>query len=107
MSITARFTEMAQVRDGLRSLEADPSRIVMERFLSPTEAVIAGRPTILVGTNNYLGLTFDPEIIEAGCAAMRASATRHFMPSAECATGAEQVLLRGRLRLKQAQQPEP
>lgn len=70
MSITARFTEMAQVRDGLRSLQADPSRIVMERFLSPTEAMIAGRPTILVGTNNYLGLTFDPEIIEAACKAM-------------------------------------
>jgi len=72
MSITARFTEMAQIRDGLRSLHADPSRIVMERFLSPTEAVIGNRPTILVGTNNYLGLTFDPEVIEAGCAAMRA-----------------------------------
>ena len=72
MSITARFAEMAQVRDGLRGLEADPARIVMERFLSPTEAMIGGRPTILVGTNNYLGLTFDPEVIEAGCAAMRA-----------------------------------
>ncbi|MBE0454875.1 MAG: aminotransferase class I/II-fold pyridoxal phosphate-dependent enzyme [Roseovarius sp.] len=70
MSITERFAEMAQVRDGLRSLAADPSRIVMERFLSPTEAVIGNRPTILVGTNNYLGLTFDPEIIEAACRAM-------------------------------------
>ncbi len=70
MSITARFNEMAQVRDGLRELGADPGRIVMERFLSPTEAVIDGRPTILAGTNNYLGLTFDPEIIEAACKAM-------------------------------------
>ncbi|MGX0904292.1 8-amino-7-oxononanoate synthase [Roseovarius sp. MBR-79] len=70
MSITTRFNEMAQVRDGLRGLKADPSRIVMERFLSSTEAVIAGRPTILAGTNNYMGLTFDPEIIEAACKAM-------------------------------------
>ena len=31
----------------------------MERVLSPTEAIIEGRRTILVGTNNYLGLTFD------------------------------------------------
>lgn len=72
MSISERFAELAQVRDSLGSLAADPSRIVMERFLSPTEAVIGNRPTILVGTNNYLGLTFDPEILDAACDAMRA-----------------------------------
>lgn len=72
MSISERFAELAQVRDSLGSLAADPSRVVMERFLSPTEAVIGNRPTILVGTNNYLGLTFDPEILDAACDAMRA-----------------------------------
>lgn len=71
MSITERFAEMAHIRDSLGSLAADPSRIVMERFLSPTEAVIGNRPTILVGTNNYLGLTFDPEILDAACDALR------------------------------------
>jgi 8-amino-7-oxononanoate synthase len=72
MSISERFAELAQVRDSLGSLAADPSRVVMERFLSPTEAVIGNRPTILVGTNNYLGLTFDPEVLDAACDAMRA-----------------------------------
>ena len=33
---------------------------------SPTEAVIKGRETILLGTYNYMGMTFDPDVIEAG-----------------------------------------
>ncbi|PIV77355.1 MAG: 8-amino-7-oxononanoate synthase [Rhodobacteraceae bacterium CG17_big_fil_post_rev_8_21_14_2_50_63_15] len=72
MSISDRFAELAHIRDSLGSLAADPSRVVMERFLSPTEAVIGNRPTILVGTNNYLGLTFDPGILNAACDAMHA-----------------------------------
>jgi 8-amino-7-oxononanoate synthase len=75
MSISDRFTDLAAIRDGLGSLAADPSRVVMEEILSPTEARIAGRPTILAGTNNYLGLTFDPEIIDAAIAAMRRDGT--------------------------------
>ena len=37
----------------------------MERVISPTEAIINGK-TFLAGTNNYLGLTFDPSCIAAG-----------------------------------------
>lgn len=70
MSISDRFTELAQIRDTLQGIAADPSRVVMEQILSPTEAMIAGRPTVLVGTNNYLGLTFDPAILDAAAAAM-------------------------------------
>ena len=44
----------------------DPFAIVMERVKSPTEAVIAGRDTILLGTYNYMGMTFDPDVIQAG-----------------------------------------
>ncbi len=44
----------------------DPFGIVMEQILSPTEAVINGKPTILVGTYNYMGMTFDPDVIQAG-----------------------------------------
>jgi 8-amino-7-oxononanoate synthase len=42
---------------------------------SPTEAIIKGKPTILVGTYNYMGMTFDPDVIEAGVQAMRAYGT--------------------------------
>ena len=44
----------------------DPFAIVMEKVLSPTEAVIKGRKTILLGTYNYMGMTFDPDVIQAG-----------------------------------------
>ncbi len=44
----------------------DPFAIVMDQVLSPTEAVIQGRKTILLGTYNYMGMTFDPDVIAAG-----------------------------------------
>jgi 8-amino-7-oxononanoate synthase len=49
----------------------DPFSIVMEEVRSPTEAVINGRDTILVGTYNYMGMTFDPDVIAAGEDALR------------------------------------
>ena len=70
MSISDRFAELAYLRDALGAEEADPTRIVMDRILSPTEAMIGNRPTILVGTNNYLGLTFDPAVLAAASAAL-------------------------------------
>lgn len=44
----------------------DPFGLVMERVVSPTVAVCNGRETILLGTYNYMGMTFDPDVIEAG-----------------------------------------
>ncbi|HEX8484093.1 serine palmitoyltransferase [Sphingomonas sp.] len=48
----------------------DPFAIVMDEVLSPTQAVIKGRETILLGTYNYMGMTFDPDVIAAGKAAL-------------------------------------
>ena len=44
----------------------DPFAIVMEKVKSPTLAVIKGKDTILLGTYNYMGMTFDPDVIDAG-----------------------------------------
>ena len=44
----------------------DPFGLVMEEVRSPTEAVIRGRETILLGTYNYMGMTFDADVIRAG-----------------------------------------
>ncbi len=44
----------------------DPFSIVMERVLSPTRAIIKGKETILLGTYNYMGMTFDPDVVQAG-----------------------------------------
>ena len=49
----------------------DPVGVVMSEVLSPTEAIIQGRHTILMGTYNYMGMTFDPDVIAAGEAALR------------------------------------
>ena len=50
----------------------DPFSIVMDEVRSPTEAVIRGRDTILLGTYNYMGMTFDPDVIAAGRDALAA-----------------------------------
>ncbi len=52
-----------------------PFRTVSDTLLSATEAVIAGQRTILAGTNNYLGLTFDPDCIHAAQQALHAYGT--------------------------------
>ncbi|MET0270741.1 MAG: aminotransferase class I/II-fold pyridoxal phosphate-dependent enzyme [Sphingomonas sp.] len=44
----------------------DPFAIVMDKVTSPTEAIISGRKTILLGTYNYMGMTFDPDVVAAG-----------------------------------------
>jgi glycine C-acetyltransferase/8-amino-7-oxononanoate synthase len=45
---------------------SDPFGLVMERVVSPTQAICNGRETILLGTYNYMGMTFDPDVIAAG-----------------------------------------
>src|SRR5215210_366760 len=62
-----KFQPVIELRAGLlASGVADPFGLVMEKVLSPTEAICNGRPTILLGTYNYMGMTFDPDVIAAG-----------------------------------------
>jgi 8-amino-7-oxononanoate synthase len=71
------FDKFEQIAAGLQAL-ADrgiTSNVVMEKIISSTEAVINGRRVILAGTNNYLGLTFDPDCIEAASTAVREQGT--------------------------------
>lgn len=44
---------------------AMPGQTVIERVLGPGEVVIGGRPTLMFGSNNYLGLTLHPAVTEA------------------------------------------
>jgi 8-amino-7-oxononanoate synthase len=59
----------------IRQAGADPFNVRFDAVVSPTEGVIDGRPTILLGTNNYLGLTFDPESIAASVKAVQERGT--------------------------------
>ena len=70
MGLLDKFEALRERQRELAADGADPTHVVMERMLSATEAIIGGQPTLLAGTNNYLGLTFDPESIAAGQAAM-------------------------------------
>ena len=42
-----------------------PGQTVIDRVLSPGEVVVGGRPTLMFGSNNYLGLTLHPDVTEA------------------------------------------
>ncbi|NJR80618.1 serine palmitoyltransferase [Sphingomonas corticis] len=67
----SKFDALIAEREALLSSGVrDPFGIVMERVLGPTTAVIRGRETILAGTYNYMGMTFDPDVIAAGKAAL-------------------------------------
>ena len=46
------------------------ANVVMDKVISATEAIVDGRQMILAGTNNYLGLTFDPDCIGAASQAV-------------------------------------
>lgn len=65
-----KFAAAAKVHDALTGAGRNPTGLVIEGLISPTEGLIEGRKTILAGTNNYLGLTFDPACIAAGQAAL-------------------------------------
>jgi 8-amino-7-oxononanoate synthase len=63
----SKFDEIIAVRENLLSSGVtDPFSLVMEKVLSPTRAICNGRDTILLGTYNYMGMTFDPDVIQAG-----------------------------------------
>jgi glycine C-acetyltransferase/8-amino-7-oxononanoate synthase len=63
----AKFQPIIDLREGLlASGVEDPFSLVMEKVISPTVAVCNGRETILLGTYNYMGMTFDPDVIAAG-----------------------------------------
>ncbi len=63
----SKFDPLIAMREGLLATgQEDPFSLVMERVLSPTRAICTGRDTILLGTYNYMGMTFDPDVIEAG-----------------------------------------
>jgi 8-amino-7-oxononanoate synthase len=75
MALLDKFAAAAAIRAQMASGGHDPTQVVMERIISPTEGIVEGRPTILAGTNNYLGLTFDPACINAALQALQKQGT--------------------------------
>ena len=75
MSIFDKFQKLDEARQAMEENHSDFFNIVMEDILSATEAVINGRPMLLAGTNNYLGLTFNNECVQASCRAVEKEGT--------------------------------
>ena len=48
-----------------------PLNVVIDRVDGPVRATIEGRPTLMFGTNSYLGLNFEASCIEAAATALR------------------------------------
>jgi 8-amino-7-oxononanoate synthase len=75
MSLFDKFLPIQEARNELLKSGVNPFHVTVEKIISPTEAIINGRKTILVGTNNYLGLTFHPDSILAGQQALAQEGT--------------------------------
>jgi 8-amino-7-oxononanoate synthase len=75
MALFDQFQDLIRSHAAVKAVGADPFGVKMDRVVSPTEAIVEGRPTILVGTNNYLGLTFDSSCVEAAVEALETHGT--------------------------------
>jgi 8-amino-7-oxononanoate synthase len=58
-----KFQAMTRARKELADLGVAPFGAITEEIHSATEGVVAGRKVILAGTNNYLGLSYDPRCV--------------------------------------------
>jgi 8-amino-7-oxononanoate synthase len=65
MDLLDKLKAIEQRRAMFESGVASPGATVIDRVLGPCEIVIGGRPTLMFGSNNYLGLTLDPSVVAA------------------------------------------
>src|SRR6185369_598377 len=71
MSLLDKFAPLAELRGALAASGSVPSVATpMDEIHSATEGTIDGRRVLFAGTNNYLGLTFDPECQRAAIEAV-------------------------------------
>ena len=75
MALLSKFDDMRAALQALAAGGRNPFDVRFEKILSATEAVLEGRPCLLFGTNNYLGLTFDESCIAASVNSVRAGGT--------------------------------
>ena len=70
MSLLDKFAAVKETKNALGCTGQDPTAVVFDTIDTATLGTVNGRKTILAGTNNYLGLTFDPACIAAGVEAL-------------------------------------
>jgi 8-amino-7-oxononanoate synthase len=65
MSLLDKYQTLASRHGQMLTMGEDALGLCMDKILSPTRALRGNREILLAGTNNYLGLTLDPDCIEA------------------------------------------
>ena len=75
MALLDKFEAAGLLKAQLSAGGHDPTQVVIDQIITATEGLVEGRHTILAGTNNYLGMTFDPACIEAGKQAIETQGT--------------------------------
>ena len=75
MTIFDKFQQLAEARQQLERHASDFFNVVVEEIISGTEAIVNGRRMVLAGSNNYLGLSFNSDCIDAACKAAREEGT--------------------------------
>ncbi len=76
MSLFDKFASTAEQYNAICAAGGrDPFGVSMDKMLGPTRAMVKGREIVLAGTNNYLGLTYNEDAVEAAKDAVAASGT--------------------------------
>lgn len=71
----SKFRALHEEHAAVSAAGRSPFGVTFDAVLSATEAMLDGRRILLLGTNNYLGLTLDPDCIEAAVSATREQGT--------------------------------
>ncbi|MBK8211047.1 MAG: aminotransferase class I/II-fold pyridoxal phosphate-dependent enzyme [Rhodospirillales bacterium] len=75
MDIFDKYSMQMKRHERVLKMGTDPFGVRMGRLYSTTEAKVNGRRTILIGTNNYLGLTFHKQCRAAAIRAIETKGT--------------------------------
>ncbi len=75
MGIFDQYKALQEQHAALASVGQCPDQLQFDDIISPTEATLNGKPTILMGTNNYLGMTFDEGCVQSAIDALKEEGT--------------------------------
>lgn len=75
MDIFDKFASLSSRTQLIEKMGIDPFGVKFDHISHATRGIIGNQEIILAGTNNYLGLTFDPDCMDASIAAIKKHGT--------------------------------